>query len=314
LHKKYLLMNEDWMIIVNPNAGSRKAARDWKKIKHIIEKSGIAYQVIFTKAVNDAIEITQTAIDNGFRNFIAVGGDGTLNEVINGIFSQPEIETSAFKIGMIPVGTGNDWCRMFNIPFDYQKAIDIIISNTTFIQDIGKVSFQKGNDTKERYFINVTGLGYDALVAKKTNAQKAKGKGGKFSYFLNIFTSLFYYKDEKIRIIADEKIIKTDLFSMNVGICKYNGGGMMQLPNAIADDGLMDITVIKKVGKFDLIKNIKKLYDGSITKHPKVIAFQATEVKIDSDNKIYIEADGESLGHGPFVFSILPKALKVIVG
>jgi diacylglycerol kinase (ATP) len=215
---------------------------------------------------------------------------------------------------MIPVGTGNDWCRMFNIPFDYQKAIDIIINDTTFIQDIGKVSYQKHNNTKERYFINVTGLGYDALIASKTNAQKVKGKGGKFSYFLNIFTSLFYYKDEKIRITADHKVIKTDMFSMNVGICKYNGGGMIQLPNAVADDGLIDVTVIQKISKFDLIKSITKIYDGSITKHPKVIAFQATDVKVDSDNKIYLEADGESLGHGPFAFSILSKALKIIVG
>ena len=307
-------MKQDWIIIVNPNAGSRKVGRDWKEIKQLLEEKEITYKVIFTKTVNHAIEITQTAINDGFLNFIAVGGDGTLNEIVNGIFSQTNIETSAFKVGMIPAGTGNDWCRMFNIPFDYKKAINIIINDTTFIQDIGKVSFQKDNETKDRYFVNVTGLGYDAMVAKKTNAQKAKGKGGKFSYFLNIFTSLFYYKDEKISITADKDVIKTDLFSMNVGICKYNGGGMMQLPNAVADDGLMDVTVIKKVSKLDLIKNIQKLYDGSITKHPKVIAFQATDIKIDSDNNIYIEADGESLGHGPFVFSILPKALRVSVG
>ena len=302
------------MVILNPNAGSRKAGKDWEKIKRIIDKTGIAYEIMFTKAVNHAIEITKIAIDKGFRNFIAIGGDGTLNEIVNGIFSQSQIEPSVFKIGMIPVGTGNDWCRMFNIPFDYQKAVDIIIGGTTFIQDIGKVSYQKDNEIKERFFINVTGLGYDAMVAEKTNAQKARGKGGKFSYFLNIFTSLFYYKDEKISITTESKIIKTVLFSMNVGICKYNGGGMMQLPNAIADDGLLDITIIQKVSKLDLIKNIKKLYDGNITKHPKVISFQATTVNINSDHKIYIEADGESLGHGPFTFSILPKALKVIVG
>ncbi len=308
------MINQDWMIIVNPNAGSRKGGKDWEKIKQLIDKTGICYQIRFTETLNHAVLLTQKAIEDGFRNFIAVGGDGTLNEMVNGIFSQTEIETSAFQIGMIPVGTGNDWCRMFNIPINYQKAVDIIVKNITFIQDIGKVSFQMDHETKERYFINVTGLGYDALVARKTNAEKVKGKGSKLSYFLNIFTSLFYYKDEQIRIIADDKEINTIFFSMSVGICKYNGGGMMQLPNAVADDGLLDVTIIKKVSKFDLIKSIKKLYDGSITTHPKVISFQTSKVTVNSDNKIYIEADGESLGHGPFVFSLLPKALKVIVG
>ncbi|MFZ4400474.1 MAG: diacylglycerol/lipid kinase family protein [Bacteroidales bacterium] len=307
-------MKNNWMIIVNPNAGSRKAGKDWEKIKFIIDKTGITYEIMLTKAVNHAIEITKIAIDKGFRNFIAIGGDGTLNEIVNGIFSQSKVDPSTFKIGIIPIGTGNDWCRMFNIPFDYKKAIEIIIEGTTFIQDIGKVIYHKNNEIKERFFINVTGIGYDAMVAEKTNAQKAKGKGGKFSYFLNIFTSLFYYKDKKISITTESKNIKTVLFSMNVGICKYNGGGMMQLPNAIADDGLLDITIIQKISKIDLISNIKKLYDGNITNHPKVISFQATNININSDHKIYIEADGESLGHSPFTFSILPKSLQVIVG
>ena len=101
---------------------------------------------------------------------------------------------------------------------------------------------------------------------------------------------------------------------MSVGICKYNGGGMMQLPNAIADDGLLDLTLIKKLGKFTVLKEVKNLYDGSFIKHPKVQTFQATSYTIESRPNINLEVDGESLGHSPFIFEVIPKCLRVVVG
>jgi YegS/Rv2252/BmrU family lipid kinase len=314
--KRSLLVNENWMVIVNPNAGRRKGEKDWNKIYKLLQDGINQFDYIFTTHKEHAIALTTKFIKKGYRKFIVVGGDGTLNEVVNGIFFQKNIASEDFCLAMIPVGTGNDWCRMFNIPFNYEGAINAIAEGKEFIQDIGKVTYLNRNGARGRYFINVTGMGYDAVVAAKTNRDKENGKGGPLSYLKNMFTSLLFYKHTTttIRIGDNEDVQKNKTFSLSVGICKYNGGGMMQLPDAIPDDGLLDVTLIKKLGKFTVLKQVKNLYDGSFIKHPKVQTFQGNVVHVTSEPEISLEADGESLGYSPFTFEIRPKSLRVITG
>jgi len=307
---------DKWMVFVNPHAGTSKGERDWGKIYELLYGSQIKFDFIFTKHKEHAIALTTKYIKKGFRKFIVVGGDGTLNEVVNGIFFQKNVPVKDFLLAMIPVGTGNDWCRMFNIPFDYKKAVKVIEQENTFTQDIGKVRYFQLNTPKRRYFINVAGMGYDAVVAEKTNKDKEHGKGGVLTYLKNLLTSLVFYKHTKIRIeIKDNKsLCECEAFSLSVGICKYNGGGMKQLPDAIPDDGLFDVTLIKKLSKFTVLKEVKNLYDGSFMNHPKVQALRGESIQIESNPKINLEADGESLGHSPFQFEIIPGSLRVVVG
>jgi len=158
-------------------------------------------------------------------------------------------------------------------------------------------------------------MGYDALVADKTNISKEKGKGGPLTYLYFIFAGLFQYKFiEAVIEIDDQVIFKGDLFSMNVGICKYNGGGMMQVPFAVPDDGIFDVTLIKKTPKWMVIRYARKLYDGSHVELPFISTFRGKTIRLRSLEKIYLEADGESLGHSPFVYEILPKSLQVVTG
>ncbi len=305
-----------WMVIVNPNAGRHKIEKDWKEIDHHLIEAGIEFDFEFTRKKEHAIDLTQEFIRKGFRKFIVVGGDGTLNEVVNGIFSQKEVTTSEFLLAIIPVGTGNDWCRMFNVPFKYKDAVNTIAKGRTFIQDIGIVDYYNSVVPDKRYFINVAGMGYDALVATKTNKDKEKGGGSAFTYLKNLITSLMFYKFSNVSVHIDNQpdnnTFKT--FSLSVGICKYNGGGMMQLPNAIPDDGLLDMTLIKKLSRFNVIRSLKKLFDGSITEHPKVVTFRGKTIDIKSEPKIFIETDGESIGHSPARFEIIPKCLQVVIG
>ncbi|MCD4730776.1 MAG: diacylglycerol kinase family lipid kinase [Bacteroidales bacterium] len=309
-------ITEQWLVIVNPNAGQRKGEKDWLDISRNLKDANINFREIFTKHKEHAISITTRNIKKGFRKFIVVGGDGTMNEVVNGIFFQKNIPTSEFLLAMIPVGTGNDWCRMFHIPFKYKQAINVIKEEKIFIQDIGKVNYFISSTSKRRYFINVAGMGYDAVVAAKTNKDKEMGRGGVLTYLKNLFTSLLFFKhsNTEVRIDGENEGLKSKTFSLSVGICKYNGGGMMQLPHAIPDDGLLDMTHIKKLGKFSVLKEIKNLYDGSFIKHPKVDTYTGKSFQITSKPPIYLEADGESLGHSPFTFEIIPKSLQVVVG
>jgi len=304
-----------WFVIVNPNAGKRKGEKDWLEIAALLNKAGVDFINVFTEHRGHAVELTRKYIENGYHNIIAVGGDGTLNEVVNGIFTQSHTPASEIALGMIPVGTGNDWCRTFNIPSDYKKAIQLIVRRKLFTQDIGSIKYisSTGNE-KIRYFINMAGMGFDAMVAKKTNKQKEEGKSNPLSYAVNIFSSLFGYQSTKVDIMLDSEKIETGVFSMSVGICQFNGGGMKQAPGALPDDGLFDLTIIQPIGKFKVIRNVLKLFDGSFTRLPEVSTYRSSKIVIHSHPPMFMEADGESLGHTPFVFNILAKSLNVISG
>ncbi len=302
-------------MVVNPNAGNRKIRKDWNNIRKLLAKSGLEYDFVFTERAMQAVELTLNAVAEGYRNFVAVGGDGTFNGLVHSIFTQTEIPTLDFKVGLIPVGTGNDWGRMFKIPDNYQKAIQIIKDGQEFIQDVGVVFYRSNGEKQKRHFVNIAGMGFDALVAQKTNKQKEAGKANAFSYIFNLITSLFVYSPKLIDILIDGKKYSFNTFSLTVGICRYNGGGMMQSPNALPDDGLLDVTVIKKIGLGALAAQLKNLYNGRFIAHPKVFTGRGKEIQIGTTHETFkLEADGESLGIGPFDFSIIPLALRTIIG
>ncbi|MFW6227045.1 MAG: diacylglycerol/lipid kinase family protein [Bacteroidota bacterium] len=309
-------MEKKWLVVINPNAGSGKGGKDWPLIHRLLEEKGLQFSYRFSEYHGHLISMIRDCIKEGYRNFIAVGGDGTINEVVNGIFTQDEAPTSDIVLGAITIGTGNDWGRMFNIPHNYTRAIDVIANCNTLLQDAGTVEYQQGNITNTRYFINIAGLGFDALVAKKTNILKQKGRGNALSYLITLAQGLFRYRHNKSQISVDNArhTINIDLFSMNVGICQYNGGGMKQVPNAIPDDGLFDLTIISKMKKISVIMHLRKLYKGTHLKLPFVSTMRASSVSIDSPSRIWLEADGESLGHTPMKFEIIPRSIRVIIG
>jgi diacylglycerol kinase (ATP) len=307
-------IQEIWLVIVNPNAGNGKGKKDWDKISSFLNEEELPYTVKFTEKKGHAIEFTIEAINAGFRKIITVGGDGTLNEVVNGVFSNSICPTKDLTLAMLPVGTGNDWGRMFGIPLDYGKAIKIIRENKKMAHDVGLISYYDGVDEKKRYFINIAGLGFESVVVRRTNFQKDKGYSGKAIYFYNLLMSLLSYKNTKAELIIDGRKFFADVFSINVGNGKYCGGGMRQTPEALPYDGILDVTVINGMGKFEIIRNLKILYDGTILSHPKVDGYKCKNLKVSSDVILYAEADGESLGHTPAEFSIIPSSINIVYG
>jgi YegS/Rv2252/BmrU family lipid kinase len=304
-----------WLMIVNPNAGVKKGTKDWPRILRLLKEEKVDFEFQLTGYRGHAIQIVSESIMSGSRNICVVGGDGTLNEVLNGIFGQDKVPSMEVTLGMIPVGSGNDWCRMFNIPFDYLKAIQILKQKKIFLQDAGKVTYYHKDDQVKRYFMNVAGMGYDALVAKKTNLLKEKGVGGQLTYLYFVFASLFQYKFIEAVIEVDGKLaFRGEIFSMNVGICKYNGGGMKQVPFAIPDDGLLDVTLIKKTSKWMVVRYARKLFDGSLVDLPMVDTYKGEIIRIRSTGKVFLETDGESLGHSPFTFEVLPRCIRIVTG
>ncbi len=304
----------EWFVIVNPNAGRKKGEKDWLEIASLLHNAGIQFTNVFTEHPNHAVKLARKYVEAGFKKIIVVGGDGTLNEVVNGVFTQTKYPTKDIILSMIPVGTGNDWGRSFNIPTNYKKAIDLIAREKTLVQDVGKVQYISKDLPKQRHFINMAGLGFDAMVARRTNKVKREGKSGPFSYLISLFSSLINYNHKKVKITMDDAQLKADVFTMSVAICKFNGGGMMQAPNAIPDDGLFDVTVITRLSRMLVIRSVKKLYDGSFLKMPQVKTFRSQKVEIESDPIMFLETDGESLGHTPMSFEVVPLSIQMVVG
>jgi YegS/Rv2252/BmrU family lipid kinase len=304
----------EWLVIVNPNAGHGKGKKDWQKIADLLEKHGIEFTSQFTVTRRHAIVLVQEGITNGYRKIIAVGGDGTMNEVVNGVFTQLVCPTTDITLAMITVGTGNDWGKLFGIPVHYENAIQLIKEFKVRLQDAGIVHYYHGTARERRYFINIAGLGFDAVVVSRTNIQKDKGYKGKAIYFINLLRSLISYKHTLTSIDIDGIKLQDDIFTISIGIGRFSGGGMMQTPKAIPDDGLFDVTIVKKMRKSEIIRSLKKLYDGSILDHPKIEGYMGKDILIDSDPLIHVEADGESLGHSPIEFSLLPKSINIVYG
>ncbi len=304
---------EKYFVVVNPNAGNKRGGKDWPQIQALLNEYGIEHDFYFTKYRHDAIITVNRKVLEGFTKFIAVGGDGTINEVVNGIFYSGK-KLPSTEVGAIMIGTGNDWGRMFNIPSDYRKAVETLRKGVVFSQDVGKVTYHLAKKMHSRFFINTAGLGFDALVVKNTNKSKDKGSSNKFSYLTTLFTTLMSYRKLDINIKIDELHMPgKELFTMSIGIGKFSGGGMMQVPEALANDGLFDVMLVNKISKFKIIRKIKTLYNGKIGTLPEVSLLKANKIVVDSKEKVLLQVDGESLGHNPFEFEIIDQKLNIIV-
>lgn len=301
-----------WFVILNPHAGSGRGRKDQKEILKCLSKSDIRYKLAISEFPKHAIELTIEAIGAGFRHLIVTGGDGTLNEVVNGIFTQTSCSPDEITVGMIPVGTGNDWIKTFGIPNEYKAAVKIIKKGNTMRQDVGRIGFSENGLLKTCYFANMAGFGFDALVAEKTNRLKNKGREGISLYLQALGSGFWNYQTAKTRILIDGQEIDELIFSASIGIGKFNGGGMMQAPGAIPDNGLFQVTIIRKIGLFGILRNLAGLYSGKFVNDRRVSTHSASHVSISSAKNIAGEADGEILGDHKFDVAMHSQKLTVI--
>lgn len=307
-------LTDRWFVIVNPVAGSGRGLIDFPQISRLLRNDDIRHDAVFTEHKHHATELTVTAANQGYRRIIVIGGDGTLNEVVNGLFIQKAVEPREMLLAVIAVGTGNDWVRTFGIPQHYSEAIRAIREGRSFLQDVGTVTYTESHYTQTRYMANVAGLGFDAYVISTFNHLKMKGYKGGWMYLYSILKSYFRYKSSGARIWVDDKVVFNDLmFSLAIGICKYNGGGVQQLPNALADDGLLDLTIIRPVHWWHIVFRLKKLFNGDIYQIGHVIHAQGRKVKIEAAPLIQLEADGELMGGTPVEVNIRQRAIRVVV-
>lgn len=308
-----MVKNSVWYCVMNPIAGKRDYKLVWNEIDNSLTKNNIEHQIYFTNSRKDAEKQVIKKAQEGFVNFIAIGGDGTVHEVVNGIMKQAARPTEEMTLAVIPVGTGNDWAKHHGISYDMDNLCSSIKSGIIKKQDVGIASFSRNGGHLTEYFNNVAGMAYDAFVVEEL--EKRKSKPNKFIYIFSVLSMLFRYKLQIAQVKFPGKEIQKKFYTINVGICKYSGGGMSLVPHAIHDDGFLAVTLAGQLNKFEVLLNTYRFYNESLIRHPKIESFQVKNMQVTSldEDPIYLELDGETAGHNPVEFSIIEKALRFIV-
>ena len=303
-------MNTKWFLIMNPTSGNGKSKKSWQHISRLLKNHGIRFSFAFTEYSKHESELAQDAIKNGFTKIISVGGDGTLHHIVNGIMSQNVVETHTIQLAVIPIGTGNDWVKTYNIPAKIEKSILNIKNGKPITQDIGKLITENHTDI---YFNNVAGIGYDGYVVNKLKKLK---KFGAIAYLLSGVYGLLFYKKSQFKIEFNNQTIQEKCLMTIFGICKFSGGGMQFTKDVNPADGLLDITIAKNLTLLDLLLNLPKLYNGNIVHHKKVTTYKTNSIKvtpISTEEKPFIQADGELIDSGSVRVSIIKNAIQFIV-
>ena len=297
-------------VIVNPVAGAGKTAREWPRIKDLLKGQGLRFEHDTTEAPGHAVELAKDAVKKGYETIISIGGDGTIHEIVNGLYEAGRIIDA--NLGIICTGTGSDYARTIGIPRHYEEACRRISDPKKITVDLGVIEYSHNGSRMERVFVNFAGMGFDAEIVRRTTSS-FKTLGSTLSYLLGVFTTLVSYRNREIKVIIDGEETVRKVCSVVANNGRYGGGGMFMAPDADPSDGLLDIMIIGDIGKVDLIRALPSIYKGTHVSHPKVTMKRAREVEIRSEQPLNIQADGELLGKLPARFRIIPSALNLIV-
>jgi len=296
-------------VIVNPVAGAYSTRRKWPHISTRLRDIGLSFDHEYTEGVGHATELARAAANEGYQNIVAVGGDGTVHEVANGILSSNSTE---IPLGVISTGTGSDFIRSVGLPRNYNSACSRLIGQRRLVIDVGVVEYQCKGQTLRRFFVNAAGVGFDASVVETTE-RFPKYLGGTIPYLTGLIRTLFGYRNKSVVLRVGNKVEAIRVLSVVISNGSYFGGGMHVAPEAKLNDNLLDIVVLGDVDKFDLLKSLPMIYKGTHGKHPKVSMRKASTITVESSERVLVHADGELLGTCPASFWLMPAALSIVV-
>jgi YegS/Rv2252/BmrU family lipid kinase len=299
--------------IVNPHAAAGSAGKSWPSIKALAEDRLGPFSVSFTAGPRDAIGLTRQALNRGAEVVICVGGDGTLNEVVNGLMGAEGPIRPEAKLGFIPRSTGCDLAKSVHIDRELGRALDIIKDAHTRILDLGRIRYQdRRGQPAYRYFHNVTSFGLGGEVDERAN-RTTKAFGGFLSFLWATLISLIKYDKKRIRLKVDDSFDgEVTIWNVAVANGQYHGGGMWVAPGAKVDDGLFHVTVVGDLTLPQVFLNLPKLYNGKIYQVAQVSSFVGKRVEAFSDQRVLLDVDGEQIGALPVVIEMMPRAVHLI--
>lgn len=307
-----------YFFIVNPRAGSGKTMYEWLPAERRLKRLGIPCDIAMTDHKRHATALAQHAAAEGYRRIIAVGGDGSLHEVFNGICrwcAATGVPIEEFLIGVVPIGSGNDWIRSLGVPNDTTEVVNMIHRRSSGVMDVMRV---KSSGGKTAYMANIGGVGFDSHVCKRVNTQKESGRRGKLIYLNSLRYTIFNLKSIYISVVADGEVVFTGMcYSVAFGNGKYSGSGMRQVPLAVMDDGLLDYTIIPKTPLLKVVRELPRLFNGTLHQSEYVISGKCRSLQIvpmDEQSGDIFELDGEIEGWLPMSIEVTGHQINVIKG
>ncbi len=290
-----------FLFIVNPVAGKGNGDKIIPLIEEVMKEYHCTYEIRKTEKVGEGKRIAEEARHTDFSTIVSVGGDGTLHEVINGMVGSKQ------KLGIIPAGTGNDFARTLNLPRDIRESIESLVKGNSMMIDLGKIN--------KEYFINISSIGLDALIADETNRIK-KYFSSTYSYVIGTIKSLINFKSFKTKLVIDDAIYEEEIMLAAVCNGSYYGGGMKISPKSSFSDGEFDICIVRKMPKLKLLFLLPTIFKGNHVKFKEVKFYKGKNIEFLMENgkkKEKINADGEILDLYPIQFEMINNAIEVVI-
>ena len=296
------------VFVVNPASANGSTRRRWPEIAHRAAELGLAGETLLSERRGHAAELAHRATEEGARLVVAVGGDGTVNEVVNGLLAA---EGEPPELAVIARGTGTDFVRHFRIPTRLEGAVEVALSGTVRPIDAGRITYRawSGEDVST-YFANSASAGMSGAVAQRANSS-SKALGGKASFLYATLAVFARWHASEMEVEVDDERRSGLMYDAIVANCRYLGGGMAMTPDAVPDDGLLDVLLIGDITRRDLALTLPKVYRGTHLPHPKAEALRGRRVVVRAETPLPVELDGEQPGTTPAFFEVVPAALRL---
>lgn len=290
-------------VVLNPVAGGGKTLTALPRVHEALKTLGRPYHIHLTERAGDGRVAAKRLAQDGAALILSVGGDGTIHEIANGLCESGTM----VPLGVVPAGNGSDFARTINASKKIEESVRAACNGRTRTIDIGRATF---NDGATRCFINVAGLGFDALVAERAHDTKFL-PGANLPYLAAALRTLVSYRNIKVTVEADGESISTYAVFVQIANAKFMGGGYKIAPMADLEDGLLDVAIVGDLTKPDLLRTLPKVYGGGHVNHPKFTHLRARRIRIETLEPALVQLDGELVGNSPVTFDVLPGALML---
>jgi len=301
------------IFILNPAAGHGRAGKVWESLEAAALRLLPGSACLVTERTGHAAALALEAVKGGATRLIAVGGDGTFSETLEGLMAAPEHLRRNVTLGALPAGSGCDLARHLGYPSGRDGLIELLARGQARPLDVGRMNYT-GLDgaPRVRHFINIAAFGLAGDVAHRI---KASGKplGGTVSYFLSSLLALLTAKAKTLRLKADGRELSGRYHMGVLANTSSMGGGMLIAPGTKDDDGLMDLVLVGDMSRFSLLRNFPSLYNGTHLGKPGITLTGLSRLEADSDETVYLNIDGEADGRLPALFEVLPRAINVLI-
>lgn len=319
-----------WFIIANPHAGSGRTISRWRQAEKQFRECGLDFVEVETEGPGHAEQLAAEALSKGYRRLAAVGGDGTVHEVFNGLMrwyegpGRGKVSLNDCAIAVIPIGSGNDWIKTHKVPKDLGKVAELMKECSFHLQDVVRVSMVDAGTPEEAmtapalrtdYMLNVAGVGFDSRICERVNYQKKLGKTGSSLYVKALMYVIKHFYSFPVEVWADgQEFYKGECFSIAFGTGKYSGGGMQQVPDAVVDDFKLDMMLVPKLPIPLVMSKIRHLFTGTLGSVKELKFAKCSQVLVlpGNDSPEIVEVDGETEMHVPVRLEVVPEQISVL--